>query len=64
MCLTVPKIIVGEPISASLISGTEKFWIRGGGVSRFSVEIFCLIVMKIIGGEPFRVSLIPSIENC
>ena len=41
--LTVPKNAVGEPFSLSLISGIEKGWIRGwggGGVSRFSVEIF------------------------
>ena len=37
-CLTVPKNFVGEPFSVSLISGTEKVWIRGGGLSRFSVE--------------------------
>ena len=36
------KKFVGEPFSVSLILGTEKVWIRegGGGVSRFSVEIF------------------------
>ena len=39
-CLTVPKKFVREPFSVSLISGIEKVWIRGGGVSRFSVEIF------------------------
>ena len=37
----MPKNFVGEPFSVSLISGTEKVWIRGGrGVSRFSVENF------------------------
>ena len=30
-CLTVPKNFEGEPFSVSLISGTEKVWIRGGG---------------------------------
>ena len=41
-CLTVPKISVGggESFSVSLYSGIEKVWIRGGGVSRFSVEHF------------------------
>ena len=38
----MPKIFVGESFTVALISGTEKFWIRGGGgggrVSRFSVE--------------------------
>ena len=37
-CLTVPKNFVGEPFSVSLIAGTERIWIREGGVSRFSVE--------------------------
>ena len=39
----MPKNFVGEPFSVSLLSGTEKVWIRGGGgggVSRFSVENF------------------------
>ena len=41
ICLTVPKIFVGEPFNVSLIAGTEKVWIRGGGgVSRFSVAKF------------------------
>ena len=40
-CLTVPKISVGESFTVALISGIEKVWIRGGGgVSRFSVEIY------------------------
>ena len=37
-CLTVPKISVGESFIAALISGTEKVWIRSGGISIFSVE--------------------------
>ena len=36
-CLTVPKNFAGEPFSVSLISGTEKVWIRGGG----SIKISC-----------------------
>ena len=42
-CLTVPKIFVGrgESFSASITSGIEKVWTRGGrGVSSFSVEVF------------------------
>ena len=39
-CLTVPKISVGESFTVAIISGIEKVWIRGGGVSRFSVENF------------------------
>ena len=39
--LTVPKNFVGESFTVALISGIEKVWIiRGGGVSRFCVEIF------------------------
>ena len=37
----MPKISVGESFTVATISGIEKVWIReGGGVSRFSVEIF------------------------
>ena len=39
-CLTVPKISVRESFFAALISGTEKVWIRSGGISIFSVENF------------------------
>ena len=42
-CLTVPKNFrSGGSFSVSLISGTEKIWINGGGrgASRFSVEVF------------------------
>ena len=38
--LTVPIIFVGEFLFFALITGTEKVWIRGGGVSRYSVENF------------------------
>ncbi len=37
-CLRVPKTFVGESFTLALISGTEKVWIRGGGVSSISVE--------------------------
>ncbi len=36
ICLTVPKIFVGELLNVALISGTEKTWIKGGG----SIKIF------------------------
>ena len=39
-CLTVPKNFVGEPFSVSLISGTEKVWIREGGIKIFSQFFF------------------------
>ena len=34
------EISVMESFTVALISGMEKVWIRGGGVSRFSVENF------------------------
>ncbi len=37
-CLTVPKISVGECFIVALISGTEKVWRRGGGVSKISFK--------------------------
>ena len=41
----------GESFSVSLISGSEKFWIRGGEYQDFSWKIFCLTVPKIsVGG--------------
>ena len=55
----MPKILVGggEPFSVSLISGTEKVWIRGGG--RGSIKIFrrsfCLTVPKHFIGKHFGV---------
>ena len=39
-CPTVPKIFVGESFAVASISGIAKVWIRGVGVSRFSVENF------------------------
>ena len=38
----MPKISVGESFTVAIILGieNEKVWIREGGVSRFSVEIF------------------------
>ena len=46
-CLTVPKNFVGKSFSDSLISGIEKFWIRGGRKYRiFPSKIFCHTVPK------------------
>ena len=36
-CPKVQRNFVGEPSSLSLISGIEKKWLRGWGVSRYSV---------------------------
>ena len=55
-CLTVPKNSYGNPsVLFQKISGSENFMdTRGGGVSRFSVEIFfCLTMPKRFIGEPF-----------
>ena len=38
--LTVPKVFVGESFAVALISGTEKVWRRGVGVSWFYVKNF------------------------
>ena len=41
LCLTVPKISLGESFTVARISGIEKVWIREeGGVSKISVENF------------------------
>ena len=59
----MPKNFVEEPFSVSLIAGTENVWIREGGVSSFSVEIFCLTVPKTSLGESFTVALFSGIEK-
>ena len=63
-CLTVPNIFIAEPFSVSLVSGTEKVWIRGGrGYQDFPPEFFCLTVPKICVGESFTVAIISAIEK-
>ena len=57
-CLTVPKIIVGEPFCPVFqkISGSQKsLWIRGGRgeYQDFASKIFCLTVPKKFIGEHF-----------
>ena len=49
----MPKISVGGTLKPLLFSGIEKVWIREGGISRFSVEIFCLTVPRIFKGTFF-----------
>ena len=49
-CPTVPKRFVGESFTVALISGTERVCIRGGGVSRFSVENFSSHSAEIFRG--------------
>ena len=66
-CLTKPRNFVGEPFCFCFTKFpvSKKFMDkRGGGVSRFSVEIFfCLTVPNYFVGEPFSVSLISGIEK-
>ena len=38
--VSVLKVSVGASFTVAIISGLEKVWIREGGVSRFSFEIF------------------------
>ena len=45
-----------ESFTVAIISGTEKLWVRGGGVSRFSVEVFVSLYRNISLGEHFGVS--------
>ena len=39
-CLTLPKFFVEEHFHVSLISGTEKVWIRGGSIKFFRRKFF------------------------
>ena len=52
-CLTVPKIIVGEPFSKSPFSGIEKIYASDGYVTMFYQKVFCLTVPKRFVEEPF-----------
>ena len=60
--VTVPKKVVGEPFSVSLISGIENVGIRGAG-DFFPRKIICLTVPKNFVGEKFRVSLFLGTEK-
>ena len=54
-CLTVPKNLVREPFSVSLISGMGKFFASEVNVTIFDFlsKFFCLTVPKNFVGEPF-----------
>ena len=53
-CLRVPKKLVREPFSVSLISGMEKNFASEGYVTIFDFlsNFFCLTVPKKLLGEP------------
>ena len=58
------KISVGETFTVAINSGVEKTWIRGGGVSRFSFEIFLSHSAENLSTmESFSVWLISGIER-
>ena len=61
----MPKNIVGEPFSASVIAGTEKVWIRGAGgsIKIFCGKFFVSQSRKTSYGEPYSVSLIAGTEK-
>ena len=61
LCLTVPKVSLGESITVALNSGIEKVWIRVGEYQDFLSKIFCLTVPKNSVGESFTVALISGI---
>ena len=46
-CLTLPKNIIGEPFSVSLISGIEKFYASKGYVTTFCQIFFVSQCRKI-----------------
>ena len=59
----MPKKFLVEPFSVSLITGTEKVWIRGGEHQDFPSKIFCLTVPKVFVGQSFTVAIISGIEK-
>ena len=66
LCLTLPKISVGESFTVALISGSEKVWMRGGGggYQDFPSKFFRLTVPKKFVGESFRNAINSGIEKC
>ena len=46
-CLTVPRSFIGEPLSVSLFSGTEKLFASEGYVTIFLRIFFVLQYRKI-----------------
>ena len=50
-CPTVPKKILGEPFSVSLISGIEKVYASDCYLTIFRRCFFCLAVPKNLAGE-------------
>ena len=59
----MPKISVVESFTVALISGTEKVWSRGGGVSRYYVENFFSHSAENLRRESFTVALISGTEK-
>ena len=57
------KFSVGESFTVAIISGIEKFWLRGRKYQDLPSKTFCLTVQRIFVGEPFNVSLISGIEK-
>ena len=59
------KFPQGESFSVSLISGTEKVWIRGrwGSIKFFRRKFFVSQCRKFPQGESFSVSLISGIKK-
>ena len=57
------KNFVGDPFSVSLISGTKKVWIKGGGYQDFPSKNPCLTVPKLSVGESFTMALISGIKK-
>ena len=62
VCLTVPKIFVGEPFCVSEKFCRKVLCIRGG-YHNFLSQIVCLIVTKNVVGEPFLVQINSGIET-
>ena len=61
--LKLPKNIVGEPFSPSLILGIEKIYASDAYVTIFRPKILCLTVPRNFVGESVSPSLISGIEK-
>ena len=63
LCLSVPKISVGESFTVALILCIEKVWIRVGEYQYFLSRVFRLSLPKTSVGDFFTVALFSGTEK-
>ena len=64
ICITLPKISIGESFTVALNSSSEKVWIGGRGEYQyFPLKNFCLTMPKISVGVSFTVAVISGTKK-